>query len=455
MRTLICTVSLGLPLVLAACAVQPRTESAGDGAPKVKNLEFLEQYAATSSFRLGQPKAVTPTPQGDAVLFLRSTGGRSFVQDLWMFDVASKSERVLLTAEQVLAGNAEVLTAEELARRERMRMSSRGIASFDLSDDGNSLLVPLSGRLFVIDIADRAHPKVRELKSEGASGFPIDPRFTPDGTKVVSVRNNNLYVFDLASGKEQRLTTGGTDAVSFGTAEFAAQEEMDRREGYWVSPDGEWIAYQRTDTSKVETFTIADAANPGKAAQSWPYPRAGKANADVSLLVASIDGGRPVTVDWDREEFPYLARVYWEKNAPLTVLVQNRTQTEQRLLRVDPRNGKTRTLLIETDPAWINLAGAAWLKDGSGFLWVTEQDSAGVSDRPRLELRSADGKLESTLIGGDASFGFGGFDQAGKTVVLTKSRDYSANQLWAYPLARDGAPGRWASCGRTRSIPRC
>ena len=438
MRQPIRSLVLLAPLALAACAITPASTppAAAHTPTPVRYPEFLEQYAATSSFRLGQPKAITPTPQGDAVLFLRSAGPRSFVQDLWLFDVAAKSERVLLTAEQILAGKDEVLTPEELARRERMRMSSRGISSYDLSDDGNHLLVPLSGRLFAIDLTDRHAPKTRELKSD--AGFPIDPQFASDGTKVVTVRNNDLYAFDLASNTETRLTTGGTDAVSFGTAEFVAQEEMDRRHGYWISPDSKTIAYQRTDTSKLETFTIADAANPGKSAQSWPYPRAGKANADVTLGLMPITGGATTWVDWDRVKYPYLARVDWPNNAPLTILVQSREQTEQLLLKVDPATGRTATLLRETDPAWINLFEAKWLRDGSGFLWTTEQDARGTNDRPRLELRNADGRLDSTLLDGRDNFKIAGFDHTGTAVILTRASDYKANQIWSYPIARGG-----------------
>jgi dipeptidyl-peptidase-4 len=140
----------------------PRAATAPRAAGTTPEQEkFLEDWAATYRFTHGQPKAITLTPDGTAVLFLRS-GARSFVQDLYEFDVKTKQERVLLTAEKVLSGGEEKLTAEELARRERMRMASRGIVAYELSDDGKSILVPLSGRLFVVE---RASGASRELKS--------------------------------------------------------------------------------------------------------------------------------------------------------------------------------------------------------------------------------------------------------------------------------------------------
>ena len=115
----------------------------------------------------------------------------------------------------------EPAEAEELARRERQRMSSRGIVSYQLSEDGTRVLVPLSGRLFKVDLATKIGVMVSELK--GAAGHPIDPRMSRDGTKVACVRDGDLYVFDLPEGTERRLTTGAGGSVSHGTAEFAAQ----------------------------------------------------------------------------------------------------------------------------------------------------------------------------------------------------------------------------------------
>ena len=65
------------------------------------------------------------------------------------------------------------------------------------------------------------------------------------------------------------------------------------------------------------------------------------------------EGGKTVWVQWDAEKYPYLATVMWPKKGPLTVLVQNRTQTEEQLLAVDASTGKTRLLLTEKDAAWV------------------------------------------------------------------------------------------------------
>src|SRR5262245_21633823 len=190
--------SLLVPLLVFAAAIalatgSPRATTAQTAAEA--DSGFLEQYAATLGFRLGQPSHIQVSPNGDAVLFLRS-GPRSFIQDLWEFDVATRRERVLLTAEQVLRGANEKLPQEERARRERQRVATRGIVDYSLSEDGRRILVPLMGRLFVIE---RGTAAVHELR--GGPGYPIDAQISPDGAHVACVRNGDLYVYDIESSR--------------------------------------------------------------------------------------------------------------------------------------------------------------------------------------------------------------------------------------------------------------
>ncbi|MEE9295278.1 MAG: alpha/beta fold hydrolase [Phycisphaerae bacterium] len=364
----------------------------------IADSAFLEEYARTRRFSLGRPRAIKIVPDGSAVLFLRSKAADP-VQDLWEFDTASGQERLLLTAEQILKGAAEHLSVKERARRERMRLTASGIASYVLSKDGDRILVPLSGRLFVVN---RTDGQVTELKSE--HGYPIDPKFSPNGQLVSCVRDGVLYVMDIATGEEWAQTPGSGENVTHALAEFVAQEEMGRRSGYWWSPDSKTIAYQRTDTTGMEVMHIMDATHPERPPQTWPYPRPGKKNADVTLGLIPVDGGYTTWINWDRKRYPYLATVKWNERAPLTILVQNRRQTEQALLSVDRETGQTSTLLIESDDAWLNLDQSMphWFVDGSAFLWTTERNGAW-----QLELRDPAGPLIGPLT--EVGFGYRGF----------------------------------------------
>jgi len=186
-------------LVLALGVLAPPSAHATARVLSAADRAFLDQYAATYHFTLGRPTAIKVSPDGDAVLFLRS-GPRSFVQDLYAFDPRTGHERVLLTATSILRGATEQLSAEERARRERQRQAARGIASYQLSEDGRRILVPLAGRVFVIerDATGKGSGAVIELPSPPA-GEAIDPQLSPDATQMACVRDGDLYVTDIAS----------------------------------------------------------------------------------------------------------------------------------------------------------------------------------------------------------------------------------------------------------------
>ena len=342
---------------------------------------FIQTLAATHNFRLGMPTHCAVTADGGAGLFLRSEP-RNVKQGLYKVDVKSGEERLLASADQVLAA-PEKLTPEERARRERLRITTTGFTSFELTKDELGILLPLSGHLFFFD---RLTGKTRAL----ATGDGVlDPHLSPDGKRVAYVRNDDVFVIDVAEGaKEEQVTKGGTESKPHGVSEFASQEEFDRDRGFYFSPDGQQLAFEEADQSKVETLFITDPGHPENPPDKAFYPRAGTKNADVRFGLVSTHGGTPTWVQWDRQKFPYVAKVTWDEGAPLTFWVLDRAQQNGQLLATDAKTGATRVLLAEHDDAWLNVDTSVprWLADGKSFLWSTERDGAWA-----LELRTLDG----------------------------------------------------------------
>jgi dipeptidyl-peptidase-4 len=392
----------------------------------------FDEAAATRGYSLGTPVSAVPAPDGKSVLYLRS-GPRDTLQRLFEFDIASAKEHELITPEALLGGGQEHLSAEEKARRERARVSVKGFTAFSLSRDGRRVLLWLGGKLFVLS---RESGKVVSLPGEGW----IAPQLSPDGTQVAALRDDDLHVIDIAKGTDTQLTRGANEALQHGEAEFVAQEEMDRRDGFWWSPDSRSIAYEEADLSPVETAYIGDPLAPQQKPVAFRYPRAGTANAIVRLGVMSAAGGPTKWVPWDNKAYPYLARVEWMKGGPLALLVQNREQADEKYLAADPISGATHLLWAEHDAAWLDLPTPLpreipyWLPDGSGFLWMTER-----AGQTQLELHTANGKLLNAVTPADFRFeALLDVDIRDGSVIVQGGTDRLSHQI--YRVSLKGGP---------------
>ena len=113
--------------------------------------------------------------------------------------------------------------------------------------------------------------------------------------------------------------------MTFGLPEFIAAEEMGRHRGYWWAPDGSALLVARVDETPVTRWHIADPAHPERTPAEVAYPAAGTANAEVSLLLARLDG-TTVPVETDRAAFPYLVTAGWQDGHDPLVVVQSRDQ---------------------------------------------------------------------------------------------------------------------------------
>ena len=314
--------------------------------------------------RLREPKF---SPDGRYITYLQGKSTNKDQLDLWAFDTRSGANRLLVDS-QVFSSGPERLSAEEEARRERQRTASlRGIVDYEFSSDGSKLLVPLGGDLYVYDLQARAGT-VRRLTSTDA--YETDARFSPRAKFVSFVRDQDLFVIDLASGSERAITTDGEGLVQNGVAEFVAQEEMDRNTGYWWSPDESKIAYTRVDESPVEEVERFEINADGAKLVRQRYPAAGKANAKVELKITALDSSTPQQVQLPTSD-GYLARVNWLPDSQhVAVQWQSRDQKRLDLLKVDAATGSSTTLLTETSTSWIELHDdLKFLKTQQAFVW--------------------------------------------------------------------------------------
>lgn len=400
----------------------------------------LERVFASPDLAGTTPRALKLSPDGKYVTLLRNRPEERDRFDLWAMDTATGAWRMLVDSKKVGTG-AELSEAEKM-QRERARIGgTRGIVAYDWTPDGKAILVPLDGDLYLATLAGEVK---RITQSEAGE---LNPEISPGGHFASYVRDQNLVVLDLSTGKENKATVEGRGTVYFGEAEFVAQEEMGRRTGYWWSPDDKRIAVQRFDEAPVGIVSRAAIGAEGTKVYDQRYPKAGTANVLVDLYVINPDGSGKVKVDLGSETDIYLARVDWTPDGKtLLVQRQNRAQTVLDMLAVDPATGASRVLFSEKsgERSWVNLSDAYRpLKDGS-LIWWSERDGHGHLYRLKggnwTQLTKGDWEV-AELVGVD--------EAKGRVTFLANKDGVLERHLYTVDLGKPGAvtrisePGYW------------
>ncbi len=398
------------------------------------------------------PTALRFSPDDSSLTYLRSPD-RSLSRQLYALDPATGEESLLV---QPPGGGVteENLSLEEKLRRERQRVRGLGVTHYAWAKQANRVLVPLAGSVYVQDGAGEP----LRLVVEGSDAPPLDPRMTRDGRYIAYVQDAELYVVSAektADGKPPsptQVTNGarGTGKTN-GLAEYIAQEEMDRDHGFWWSDDGQYLAYTEVDETHLPIYRIVHQGKDktGEGAQEdHAYPFAGEANAKVRLGVVPRGGGKTVWMDFGSSvgfgDDIYLARVQWFPDGSLTAQVENREQTELKLLRFDPKTGISKLLIHEKSDVWINLhhslhpfeKGQGELE--GGFVWASEQ-----SGFRHLYVHDRDGKQLRALTSGNwAVDGLIDIDEDAGTVYYSAPLPDDPTQRHLFSVSLQGGPSR-------------
>lgn len=259
------------------------------------------------------------------------------------------------------------------------------IEHFEFSEDESKLLLFINservwrrrtrGDYWVLDITSR---ELRQLGGEAAPSTLMFAKFSPDGTRVAYVRDNNIYVQDLRDMSIRAVTTDGSATLINGTFDWVYEEELYLRDGFRWSPDGSRIAYWQIDSSGVREFPLIN--NTGgfyPELQMIPYPKTGEQNSAARIGVAELagEGTTWMRIAGDPRNH-YLARMSWASNSTELIIQQfTRPQNTNRVMLADALTGEIDPILTETDAAWVeNDNPIYWIDDGESFVWLSERD---------------------------------------------------------------------------------
>ncbi len=390
----------------------------------------IERLVGSPSLSGPSVQGLELSPNGKRVTFLRGKEENQAQLDLWEFDTTTGEARLLVDSNDLLGGSEEVLSEEEKARRERNRSltGKSGIVSYFWSNDSTTLLFPLGGDVYVLPLGG----EVKRLTETAA--YETDIKFSPKGTYVSFIRDRELYTVDIATGLEKKLTTGSSDTVANGMAEFIAQEELGRYTGYWWSPDETKIAYEQFDETDVivkDRYEVQP--DGGVVTLKQRYPEAGSTNVTVKLGVVDLESGTSNWMPLGDEKDIYLGRVDWTADSEHVVYQRlNRAQTRLDMIFAD-MSGEAETKLSETSDVWINLHNNLnFLSDGT-FLWAHER-----TGYRHLYLFDRSGKQLRALTSGEwVVYQIEGVDEENRTVYFTGHKDSPIEQH-LYKVSLDG-----------------
>ncbi|MDI5898927.1 S9 family peptidase [Flavobacterium yafengii] len=282
---------------------------------------------------------------------------------------------------------------------------------------------------YLYDIASKKLKKLFDFQVQ-------EPTFSPDGKKIAYAKENNLYVYDLASNKSTPITTDGQkNSIINGITDWVYEEEFAFVKAFDWSADSKKVAYIRFDESQVPEFSMSMF---GKELypmmQTFKYPKAGEKNALVSLHIYDVNSNGVKNVNLGNYTDFYIARMKWTNDTnTLSAQVLNRHQNNLDLLFIDGNSGAAKVVLNEKDKAYVDVTdNLTFLKDNS-FIWTSEKDGFN-----HVYLYDKNGKLKNQLTKGKWEVtNYYGLDEKTNTVFYQSVENGSINRD-VYRIGLDG-----------------
>jgi dipeptidyl-peptidase-4 len=254
-----------------------------------------------------------------------------------------------------------------------------------------------------------------------------EPTFSPDGKKIAFARENNLYVYDIATKEIVALTKDGKkNSIINGITDWVYEEEFAFVRAFDWSKDSKKVAFIRFDESQVPEFSMSIFKKDlYPTVETFKYPKAGEKNSEVSLHIYDVASKGTQKVNLSQYSDFYIARMKWTNEADvLSAQVLNRHQDNLDLLFVDGNSGATKVVLNEKDKAYVDVTdNLTFLKDNS-FIWTSEKDGFN-----HIYLYDKTGKLKNQVTKGNWEVtNYYGFDEKTNTVFYQSVENGSINR---------------------------
>ena len=282
---------------------------------------------------------------------------------------------------------------------------------------------------YIYDVETKKLSKLTDEKVQEAS-------FSPDGSKIAYVFDNNIYIKDLASEEKVQVTEDGAiNSIINGITDWVYEEEFSIVKAFAWNKDGSKIAFLRFDEADVPEFSMdMFGSDLYPTQQVFKYPKAGEKNSEVSLHLYDVASAETEAVELgDYSDF-YIPRINWTNRTNiLSVQVLNRHQNNLDLIYVDAENNSAEVILNETDKAYVDVTDNLTFLDDNSFIWTSEK-----SGYNHIYHYSEKGELIDQVTTGDWEVtNYYGFDPKRKAIFYQSTENGSVNRD-VYSIALKG-----------------
>ncbi len=293
------------------------------------------------------------------------------------------------------------------------------------------------GEYYVYDLASKQLTKV-------SNDLIQEPTFSPDGSKIAYGKENNLFVFDIATKETTQFTFDGKkNSIINGITDWVYEEEFAFVRAFDWSADGKKIAYIRFDETNVPEFSMDVYGDElYQKQQVFKYPKAGEANAKVSIHIYTLPEDnvgvsvvKTSAIGMSNIDAYYIPRIKWSKDPNvLSIQVLNRHQNDLKLLFFNAETNKLSQVLRDTDNAYVDVTDNLTFLNDNSFIWTSEKDGWN-----HIYHHNADGSLKSQVTSGNWEVtDYYGYDANTKRIFYQSSENGSINR-GVYAIAIDGS----------------
>jgi dipeptidyl-peptidase-4 len=423
-------------LILSAAAVCQISSTASSQQGASAKPLTIENIFAEGGFTGRVPENLEWSPDGTKFSFVqRDDAGEH--GELWYVDALSGEKKILVSEAKLSSLAPPINNIKD--EREKERITRYHVAAYVWAPDSKRLLFDSQGQLWLFNLASST-----AVQATSAADPSLDPKFSPDGSRLAYVRQHNLYVRSISENYETALTKDTSDNQLNGEVDWVYSEELSTRSNYFWAPDGKNIAFLQMDETKVPTYPITNWMPTDPVVDQQKYPKAGDPNPVVRIGVVGAGGGNIKWISLTDDHDTYIPRFGWVRDGLLWAEVLNRAQNKMDLYFIDSHSGHSRKVLTESDPdGWINVNDDfRILGSGDRFLWSSWRDGDTqlyLYSFDKQNPMASDAKLERQLTKGDFEMlSLAGVDNDAGTVYFTCNKD-DPRQVQLYSVKLDGS----------------